>query len=337
MKKISILFVCFAFLSNLDIASANDKIIDPGFMGMWTLSIEDGSVGWLNIHEDQGYLDAEMLWKGGSTFPVSHIYMIDDNNIRITRTQPVNKSNDDHERTHIITHNFTITKVGDHIEGTVTSPNRNGIGQKTEKYTGVKLPPIGPAPDLAKIKYGKKIKLFNGKNLKGWSIIDPKAANCFSVVDGTLKNNPVQEEGHHKSYGNLRTKKEFEDFNLQLEVNVPEGHNSGVYLKGMYEIQVVDSYGKDLDPHNMGALYSRITPSSAAEKPAGEWQTLNITLYQRHVTVILNGVTIIDNGPVLGPTGGAIISDVFAPGPIYLQGDHGNVAYRNVVIKRILN
>ena len=104
----------------------------------------------------------------------------------------------------------------------------------------------------------------------------------------------------------------------------------------MYEIQVVDSYKKELDPHNMGAVYSRITPVVAAEKPAGEWQTLDITLYKRHATVILNGVKIIDNQPVYGPTGGAVQSDVFAPGPIYLQGDHGNVSYRNIVLTPIV-
>jgi hypothetical protein len=129
---------------------------------------------------------------------------------------------------------------------------------------------------------------------------------------------------------------EFEDFNLKLEVNVPAGSNSGVYLRGIYEIQVFDSFGKALDSHNMGALYSRITPSVAAEKPAGEWQTLDMTLVNRHLTVVLNGKTIIDNQPVLGCTGGAMWSDEFKPGPIYLQGDHGTVSYRNMVLRPVV-
>jgi hypothetical protein len=86
----------------------------------------------------------------------------------------------------------------------------------------------------------------------------------------------------------------------------------------------------------MGALYSRITPSEAAEKPAGEWQTMDITLYKRHLTVKLNGTTIINNEPVLGPTGGAISADLYSPGPIYLQGDHGKVLYRNLVLTPIV-
>ena len=104
----------------------------------------------------------------------------------------------------------------------------------------------------------------------------------------------------------------------------------------MYEIQVFDSYKKELDAHNMGAVYSRIKPLVAAEKPAGSWQTLDITLCDRHATIILNGIKIIDNQPVFGPTGGAILSDVFSPGPIYLQGDHGKVSYRNIVLTPIV-
>jgi hypothetical protein len=179
--------------------------------------------------------------------------------------------------------------------------------------------------------------LFNGKDLTGWKLINEKQKNGFTVVDGVLSNNPVQTEGaQHISYGNLRTEQEFEDFNLKLEVNVPAGSNSGVYLRGMYEIQVLDSYKKELDSHNMGALYSRIKPSVNAEKPAGTWQSLDITLCDRHVTVILNGTKIIDNQPVYGPTGGAMKSDVFTPGPLYLQGDHGKVEYRNIILTPIV-
>ncbi len=98
----------------------------------------------------------------------------------------------------------------------------------------------------------------------------------------------------------------------------------------------MDTYGLHLDSHHMGALYSRITPLVAAEKPAGEWQEMDITLFERHLTVILNGKTIIDNQPVKGVTGGAMTSDEFSPGPIFLQGDHGKVSYRNIVLTPIV-
>jgi len=193
----------------------------------------------------------------------------------------------------------------------------------------------GEAPDLTKVEYGQPLQLFNGKDLSGWKLINPKQANGFKVVDGVLVNDPVIVEGKRVNYGNLRTEKEFYDFKLSLDVNVPEHSNSGVYLRGMYEIQVFDSFGKELDSHNMGALYSRVAPTQSAEKPGGEWQTMEMILCKRHVTVILNGKTIIDNQPAYGPTGGAIIADVFKPGPIYLQGDHGKVSYRNIVLTPI--
>jgi hypothetical protein len=119
-------------------------------------------------------------------------------------------------------------------------------------------------------------------------------------------------------------------------VNIPRRNNSGVYLRGIYEVQVSDTYGRGLDSHNMGGIYSRITPIVSAEKPAGQWQTMDITLLDRHVTVKLNGKTIIDNEPLLGCTGGALWSDQFKPGPIYLQGDHTAVSYKNIVLTPII-
>ena len=191
-------------------------------------------------------------------------------------------------------------------------------------------------PDLAKVKFGDASTLFNGKNLEGWKLIGGQA-NGWSVENGILVNRPVQEECKpHRSYGNLRTEKEFEDFNLTLETRLGKGNNSGIYLRGIYEVQVSDTFGRKLDPHNMGAIYSRITPTSSAEKPVGEWQTFDITLVDRHVTVILNGVKIIDNQPLLGCTGGALWADQFRPGPLYVQGDHTGIEYRNIVIKPVV-
>ncbi|MGB5556085.1 MAG: DUF1080 domain-containing protein [Flavobacteriaceae bacterium] len=313
------------------------SVAENPFLGTWTMDIsgDEKGIGWLNVHKDKGFLDAEMLWIGGSVLPVGHVFMVDDDTMVVTRTFEYKRSD---ERTHILTHVVRIEKDGvDGIKGVMTGPAWGKSGETTQTFTGKRMPPMPDKPDLSQVKYGKPIKLFNGKNLDGWRIIDPNHKNGFKVVDGQLVNDPVQpKEGEHLHYGNLRTEQEFEDFNLKLEVNVPEGNNSGVYLRGLYEIQVVDSYGKALDPHNMGALYSRVTPSEAAEKPAGEWQTLDITLVDRHVTVIFNGKKIIDNAPVLGPTGGAISSDVIAPGPIYLQGDHGNVSYRNIILTPVL-
>jgi hypothetical protein len=258
----------------------------------------------------------------------------------VTNSNNVVRTKDENNnpvRTQIITNWLEVTRNGDNISGVRLTPKRNGIGVDSVVFSGKLLPNVPPAPDLNAVKFGEPVTLFNGKDLSGWKLIDEKQTSGFKVIDGIMVNDPAQpQEGQHISYGNFRTEKEFEDFNLKLEVNVPAGSNSGVYLRGMYEIQVSDSYKKELDSHNMGAVYSRIKPVVNAEKPAGEWQSLDITLCDRHATVILNGKKIIDNQPIYGPTGGAMKSDVFSPGPIYLQGDHGKVSYRNLVLTPIV-
>ncbi|WP_076546628.1 3-keto-disaccharide hydrolase [Maribacter ulvicola] len=339
MKKVPVLLMAFLLVITSTFATSVGTSTAPEntFIGTWTIDVVGGGVAWLKVHEEQGVLDGELLWIGGSILPVSDVYMVDKNTLIVTRTSKNElKTTSGKARSHTRTWTMRITKRNDAIAGTMTGPAWGKIGEEISYFTGTRLPAVGAAPNLSLLKYKKPIQLFNGKNLEGWRTIDPKSPNGFKVVDGTLQNNPVQpKNGDHIYYGNLRTDQEFKDFNLKLEVNVPKGNNSGIYLKGLYEIQVVDSYGQELDSHHMGALYSRITPSENAEKPAGQWQTLDITLVERHVTVILNGKKIIDNAAVEGPTGGAISSDVYAPGPLYLQGDHGNVAYRNIVLTPI--
>jgi hypothetical protein len=309
------------------------------FLGQWTIDIQGGSVGWLEVRKEEKYLDGDILWGGGSVLPVSNMFLEKDYVLVVQRSNNIVRKVDENNlpvKSGIITDWLEIVRNGEKIDGLLLEPRKDGSGVDTVTFVGTKLPPPPPAPDLSKVKFGTPITLFNGKDLTGWRLINEKQKNGFTVVDGAMSNNPAQVEGQpHVSYGNIRTDQEFEDFNLKLDVNVPAGGNSGVYLRGMYEIQVLDSYKKELDSHNMGAVYSRIKPTVSAEKPAGTWQTLDITLCDRHVTVILNGVKIIDNQPVYGPTGGAIKSDVFAKGPIYLQGDHDKVQYKNIVLTPI--
>ena len=330
MKNLKTFLAAVIILTAFISKAQNSK---KDFYGMWTIDIDGGSVGWLNVNEDKGFLDAELLWQGGSVLPVADVYFVDDKTLVVTRTREMKKSED---RTLLSTQTYTFERKGDKLEGFSSEPNRDGMGVSTLKFKGWRLPAVPSAPDLSKVKYGTPIQLFNGKDLTGWKLINPKQANGFKVVDGTLVNDPVNPEGKRVNFGNLRTEKEFEDFKLTLEVNVPEHSNSGVYLRGMYEIQVVDSYGADLDSHNMGALYSRVKPAVSAEKKGGEWQTMEMILCDRHVTVVLNGTKIIDNQPAYGPTGGSMQADVFKPGPIYLQGDHGKVSYRNIVLTPII-
>jgi hypothetical protein len=311
------------------------------FTGQWTLDIDGGGVGWIAVSQEDGYLDGSILWRGGSVTPVSYMYLAGDVLYAGRDTRKVVRKTDaegNEIRSQMVSTWIEAERDGEKITGHYLRPHSNGIGLDSASFSGTKLPDVGPAPDLSALKFGAPITLFNGKDLTGWELVEADRTNGWSVVDGVLINDPVQPEGEeHIRYGNLRTEQEFEDFNLKLEVNAPVDCNSGVYLRGRYEIQVMDSYGKKPNVHSMGALYSRVAPTVPAEKPAGTWQTMDITLCDRHVTVLLNGIKIIDNQPVYGPTGGALTSDVFAPGPIYLQGDHRAVEYRNIVLTPIIN
>jgi len=318
---------------------AQEESAEP-FLGMWALTLDynNSNAGWLELTQEKGFLDAHLLWRGGSVEAVEYAILAGDQ-LLLVRGRDINRTKADGttRKLHPV-YWFEVSKnSADRIEGLANFPNRDGVGVETVSFTGKRIPPEGEAPKLKKSMFGDPVKLFNGKDLDNWELAEKGAVSGWKAVDGVMVNDPEQKEGEeHITYGNLRTKETFEDFNLTLEVNVPKGSNSGVYLRGIYEIQVMDSYGKELDSHNMGGLYSRITPSEAAEKPAGEWQLMDITLCQRHVSVKLNGKKIIVNQPVKGVTGGALTSDQFSPGPILLQGDHGKVSYRNFVLTPIV-
>lgn len=297
------------------------------FIGRFALNLPGGSAGWLGVEEKDGQFSSTVLWGGGSVVPTQGT-KIDGYKLLITRIQK-NKASK------VTTETITATLNGDEMKLTSVKHNPDGgqLGQPLE-FTGKRIPALPAKPDLTKVKFSEPIALLNGKDLSGWRLLNDKDDNGWSVVDGILQNRVVNEDT--RNFGNLRTDAEFEDFNLKAEVRTQKNSNSGIYLRGIYEVQVVESFGKPLDPHNMGALYSRLTPTVSAEKPIGEWQTLDITLVDRHLTVILNGKNIIDNLPVLGCTGGATTSDEFHPGPIYLQGDHSNIDYRNIILRPVV-
>ena len=234
------------------------------------------------------------------------------------------------------TETITAKLDGDRMKLTTSTVGDDGKPRgRTANFTGKRIAPVPPAPDLSKVKFGEAISLFNGKDLSGWRTFGSKDV-AWKAENGVLRNDAVQEPGKHKSYANLRTEREFEDFNLTVEFRVPTNGNSGIYLRGIYEVQVANSFGRRNDSHNCGALYSRIMPSENVAKPPGEWQTFDITLVDRHLTLIHNGKKTIDNQPVLGCTGGALWSDEFRPGPIYLQGDHTSVEYRNMILRPVV-
>lgn len=279
----------------------------------------DNNACWIGVENDvYGKPQASVLWRFGSPSPAKATE-VRGNSLFVDMGWGT----------------FTLRKNAD---GTLAV--RNG----KDDYTFFPEPPMCPAPDLSKIVWGEKVTLVSSETgRRGWKMIPGfnHEPDCWVAEDGVLTNRIKDENGKSRAPGaNLVTVlDDFEDFRLDYEVNVPKGSNSGVYLRGRFEIQTIDSYSGDrlkTDCHDMGAYYGRATPVYAAERPAGVWQKVSVILYQRHITVWLNGVKVIDNRPVTGVTGGALDSDDLKPGPIYLQGDHSGASYRNMVLTRIV-
>lgn len=321
----------------LGLLSENARSADNPFLGDWELTIPGGHAGWLGVEQSGGELTAGLLWGWGSVGPVASAKLENDRLV-ITRLHNVEtKDSSGAKRKLTLTETITATLDGATMKLVSVKDRENSKGTDRAEFTGKRTAPMPEAPDLKTLKFAPATQLFNGRDISGWRLTDPGAVNGWSAKGGLLVNSAHQEDGKpHVNFGNLRTDKEFEDFRLTLEVRLAKGGNSGIYLRGIYEVQVADTLGKPLDSHNMGGLYSRIKPAVSAEKPAGEWQTMDITLVKRHVTVILNGKTLIANQPVRGCTGGALWSDVTRPGPIYLQGDHTGAEYRNISLSAVL-
>ncbi|HWW03580.1 MAG TPA: DUF1080 domain-containing protein [Candidatus Acidoferrum sp.] len=175
--------------------------------------------------------------------------------------------------------------------------------------------------------------LFNGKDLTGWRLRNPNGHASWSVLpDGVLKN--TVEKGMHGT--DLVTEKKFWNFTVRYEYMTPENSNSGFYLRGRHEIQILGDYktGRATISGN-GSIYNFKAPDQFVTKPAGEWQTAEATMIGNRITVIMNGIKIHDNVECTRATGSEIDNKVNEPGPIFLQGDHGTVSFRNIRIMEL--
>ncbi|WP_299800882.1 DUF1080 domain-containing protein [uncultured Maribacter sp.] len=203
--------------------------------------------------------------------------------------------------------------VGDGLAGTMIY-----VDGKTYNWTATKSPKL---PYYANVKEGKTVKLFNGKNLNGWVM---KPGNQWAVLDGILTS--------AKPGVNLISEEKFNDFKLHAEFRYPEGSNSGIYLRGRYEVQIADNIGLEPSSIYFGGIYGLLTPNENAAMKAGKWQTYDITLIGRRVTIVANGKTVISNQNIEAMTGGALDNNEAEAGPIMIQGDHGPVEFRKLEI-----
>ena len=308
---------------------ATAEPIPEALLGDWSLNIASGEAGWLSIAENAGTPAVAMFVDVGSTRPKKSVE-VRDGKIHIPlktvrkngRTGPVIRQT----KAHVWSDSGTLKGE---ILTTFPAGDRKTI---RDPFTASAIPPMPPAPDLSKVSYAKPLTLFNSTDLTGWSLRRPEKLNGWSVKNSLLTNEtPKTDFSATGAYANLRTDATFGDGKLHIEFLIGKNRNSGVYVKGTYEAQVVDRDSPMQGIQGVGAVFGRIPPSKNAGHEGGQWQTYDITLVDRHITVVLNGERVIDNQPVRGPTPGAIHTDPMTPGPLYLQGDHTSVQYRNIV------
>ena len=299
MRKLSISLAAAAAL----LITAAAQAASP-FVGRWDFNIKTprgNAACWLGITEKGGTLDVWYQPAGGNVYQLKDV-KVEDSHLML---------NLGHNQT------WDLTATGDKLTGVQKR------GEATTELTGVRSPELKRSAPKA---WTTPEPLFNGKNLDGWEPIGNPANSHWVVKDGLLVN-----EAHGD---NLRTKRKFEDFKVHYEVNCPEGGNSGFYLRGRYEVQIeYEPLTENPPERRIGSVYGRIAPDPALPRTPGQWETFDVTLVGRMVTVVHNGVTTIDNKEIEGITGGALDANEGEPGPFYIQGDHtGGLQFRNITV-----
>jgi Domain of Unknown Function (DUF1080) len=318
MKKMSVILrrifqygLVIIVLLIMEVSTVQAKLLSnkaqPSIVGRWDMTLYiDGKQfpSWLEVRGSGKILVGQYVGISGSARPISRINFSDN---KISFSLPPQWETGTNDLS------FEGELKSDSLSGTMVSAegknyNWSGVRAPLLQYAGVPV-------------WQKSIQLFNGKDLTGWHA---PGDNQWVIKDGVLQS--------PHSGSNLLTDKTFSDFKLHIEFRYPEGSNSGVYLRGRYEVQIEASHEDEPLKNVFSAIYGFIAPSEIAARKPGEWQAYDIVLIGRMVTVIANGKTVICNREIPGITGGAINSTEGEPGPLLIQGDHGPIEYRNIII-----
>jgi Domain of Unknown Function (DUF1080) len=282
-----------------------------GLAGRWDLTIASpkGELpSWIEISNEVGQPKLVMVGVTDHATPLQKF------EIKNTEIQFVSPKGEEGFPNDMV---FKGTLAGQKLEGAVTSSAGD-----TWHWTGVR------APQLLRhgaTQWESPTKLFNGKDLNGWHLLDRTKAGTWKVEKGMLVST-----GHGTE---LISDSRFEDFKLHVEFKCGPSSNSGIFLRGRYEVQVETDSAAEPNSHHTGGVYGFLDPTPEQPRKADVWQTFDITFVGRKVTVVQNGITIIDNREIPGITGGALDSHEALPGPIYLQGtEEGTVIYKSIIL-----
>ncbi len=328
-RHISRLVLSAAFLCAMGVISRPLRAADDSkVVGTWKWSFtgQDGTTRnrELRIKSEGGKLSAVTVREGGQESPVKEIKLEGD-------TLKLSYSMERNGQTVEVQYEGKVE--GDTIQGT------SKRGEQSRPWTAKREP---AAPVAAAKEDGKGwVELLKGDSLAGagWKLRpghseDDKHKSFWTLKDGVLTNKPADGKGGI----DIVQEKRLKDFELHVEFNVPAHSNSGVYLRGIYEIQVEDTAGRPPESHICGSVYGLKAVSENAAKPAGEWQTFDITLKDNKITVVHNGKKVIDAFEVKEKTGEALGDEQVKhgeAGPLMLQGDHGEIQYRNIRIRSL--
>ncbi|HSU32264.1 MAG TPA: DUF1080 domain-containing protein [Bryobacteraceae bacterium] len=298
----------FVLLSPLFIPAAFPQT--SPFVGRWDFNVTTPrgiGANWLGITQKGGGLDIWFQPTGGHVHPVPD-YKVKGSHLTMTVAEASKN------RPAMI---WELDANGGKLTGS------QKVGEKTVELTGVRAPELKRSAPKA---WTKPEPLFDGKDLNGWKPIGDTAHNHWVVKDGLLVN---EEHG-----ANLESTRKFNDFKVHFEVNCPEKANSGFYLRGRYELQLeYEPVGTEPPERSMGSIYGRIAPSTELPRKPGQWETFDVTLVGRTLTVVRDGVKTIDHREIEGITGGALDANEGEPGAFYIQGDHtGGLKFRNITV-----
>jgi 3-keto-disaccharide hydrolase len=287
-----------------------------GFLGRWNMTgtgQDANRVYWLEVSEKAGQLSGMFLNRSSSPLQLASVKV---DNGSLVFQLPAGQNNQPGAE-------FRAKLEGEKLMGTTTADGR------TIHWVGVR-PPKWPAADAnAAHKYGTPVELI-GPKVQTLDAFRPQSGDKivnWSFEEGALTNAPPS--------SNLVSKSTFKDFRVQAEYKLAKDSNSGLYLRGRYELQILDDFGKPPDVHSHMAIYGWTAPSKNAGKPIGEWQTMEAVIVANRVTVTLNGQKVHDNAQIQAITGGALDADEAAPGPLLLQGDHAKVWVRRLTVTPI--
>jgi hypothetical protein len=282
----------------------------PPFLGRWDLTLKDASheyPSWIEIGRKDDKLTALFTGRWGNARPLPRV------SINGTEIEFVSPKEEEGSTADLL---FQGARNGETLSGTVMGPDGT-----TWTWTGVKAPALEPKGTP---KWGKPVELFDGKDLKGWHE-SKQGPPDWSVQDGNLVTPGNGPE--------IISDQKFQDFKLHVEFNCGKDANSGVYLRGRYEVQIETESQGEPPSHHTGGVYGFLAPMPELARIPDAWQVFDITLIGRRVTVVQNGKTVIDNQEIPGLTGGALDSHEGEPGPIYLQGsEKGHVLFRKIEV-----